>query len=422
MIKARPLVMLAVLAACSKRPPPPVVVVAVDAGAPSVAPAKLDDLLHYTDAHLAVSSKVDNPRDLAEHIADGRLDTAWNGKSGDLVGAWFGFRVPRATRVRIVELTVGYDSSSKKGEDLFAANHRIAKVRVTRDGVSLGEHALDPDRRGFQRIALDAPGGDFKIEVLAVKPGTRAAWKEIVVSELRVLGDTGAARRATPAVPLVGIGAFDARTPFAGSADAGARPKPTSSKTARSVEDLCAAWSAATKDTREKVDDPTDSPCSNITSVTKTCTGTELAAEDGVRIFSFDTSAWGERSSLAIGYAGRVEELPVTLSQRSFCDLGCGGQDLGGGFHSLRVDFVSLREPKKAVITYVTWVARLFPEMIDFPDGGSGPAPNAETSYTRTELTCELGTTLDCKETGGDTKAVPAHGKSPDPYAAWPLP
>ncbi len=53
-------------------------------------PRAWDDLLHTTDARLAVSSKVDNPHDFPEHIADGRLETAWNGKTNDLVGGWLG--------------------------------------------------------------------------------------------------------------------------------------------------------------------------------------------------------------------------------------------------------------------------------------------------------------------------------------------
>lgn len=201
------------LAACKDRSPPPATNGDAAPLSPttsaSVSPAgphgsasgasALDDLLHFTDARIGVSSKVDNPRDFAEHVADGRLDSAWNGKTGDLVG-WIGFRVPAAARVKLVELTVGYVATSKKGEDLFAMNHRIARVRVTRDGVSLGEHALDPDSRAFQRIAVDAPGGDFKIEVLAVKPGSRAAWKELVMSELRVFGLAGAAKRGAATI------------------------------------------------------------------------------------------------------------------------------------------------------------------------------------------------------------------------------
>src|SRR3954447_19112618 len=79
---------LLVLAACKGAPAP----AEGDAARPTAssvtsveaASAALDDLLHFTEARIGVSSKVDNPRDFAEHVADGRLDTAWNGKTGDL--------------------------------------------------------------------------------------------------------------------------------------------------------------------------------------------------------------------------------------------------------------------------------------------------------------------------------------------------
>src|SRR6187397_2286996 len=102
---------LLLLAACKRVPSPPATADAAPASsvaAPATAPAALDDLLHFTEARIGVSSKVDNPRDFAEHVADGKLDTAWNGKTGDLVGGWIGFRVPSSARVRVIELTAGY--------------------------------------------------------------------------------------------------------------------------------------------------------------------------------------------------------------------------------------------------------------------------------------------------------------------------
>lgn len=242
-----PLVFVLALAACKTKEPP----ATTDAGAPpaSAAPSaasapalatSLDDLLHFTDARIGVSSKVDNPRDFAEHVADGRLDTAWNGKTGDLAGGWIGFRVPKETRVRVIELTVGYVAKSKKGEDLFAMNHRIAKVRVTRDGTKILEHTFDPDVRDFQRIVLDAPGGDFKLEVLETKPGTKKEWRELVVSELRVLGVAGAAKRATTSIPHVHVGGFDARPPAIVATKPA--PRPSVSKSAVSIDALCKEW------------------------------------------------------------------------------------------------------------------------------------------------------------------------------------
>lgn len=174
---------------------------------------RLDDLLHLTAARLAVSSKVDNPRDYAEHIADGRFDTAWNGKTGDLVGAWFGFRVPVDARVRVIELTVGYVATSKKGEDLFRMNHRISRVRINRNGSELFERTLDPDSRELQRISLDEHGGDFRIEVLDVKPGTRREWRELAISELRVFGIAGGAKRDVATTPRAYVGSFDGPSP-----------------------------------------------------------------------------------------------------------------------------------------------------------------------------------------------------------------
>src|SRR5262249_51518785 len=44
------------------------------------------DLLLETEVKITVSSRVDNPRDYPEHLVDGRPETAWNGKTGDLNG------------------------------------------------------------------------------------------------------------------------------------------------------------------------------------------------------------------------------------------------------------------------------------------------------------------------------------------------
>lgn len=68
----------------------------------------LVDLLHSIACTVAVSSKVDNPKDFPEHLVDGKTETAWNSKTGDLHG-FIAFRVPAVARVRRVELTAGFD-------------------------------------------------------------------------------------------------------------------------------------------------------------------------------------------------------------------------------------------------------------------------------------------------------------------------
>ncbi|NOU32241.1 MAG: hypothetical protein HOO96_30415 [Polyangiaceae bacterium] len=167
----------------------------------------LVDLLHSIACTVAVSSKVDNPKDFPEHLVDGKAETAWNSKTGDLHG-FIAFRVPAVARVRRVELTAGFDKVGPSG-DLFTKNHRITKVRLTREGKPVKEADLDPSLRGLQGFDVDEAGGDFKLEVLTTLPGTEKKWQELSVSELRVLGDTGGAPENPEHIPAMAIGSLD---------------------------------------------------------------------------------------------------------------------------------------------------------------------------------------------------------------------
>lgn len=165
------------------------------------------DLLQATESDVAVSSNVDNPKDFPEHLVDGKPDTAWNGKTGDLHG-WISFRVPDDAQVTRILLTAGFDKKNAQG-DLFTMNHRIKKIRVTRNGELVGEQALDIERRTLQPMAIGKPGGTYKIEVVDTEPGSKKEWKELCVSELRVLGTPGKTGvRATPRIPDVRVGAL----------------------------------------------------------------------------------------------------------------------------------------------------------------------------------------------------------------------
>jgi hypothetical protein len=91
-------------------------------------------------------------------------------------------------------------------------NYRIKTVRVLRLGVDgdLGRHTLDPDNRGLQDIPVDGPGGDIKIEVVDVVPGTKKSWREICVSELQVWGTPPAKTPPRHENPEVAVGSLDA--------------------------------------------------------------------------------------------------------------------------------------------------------------------------------------------------------------------
>ena len=195
----------------TKAPPPPMPPAADSAPPPAAQPPtpKLVDLLHFTPSVVAVSSKVDNPKDFPEHLVDGKTETAWNGKTGDLVGGWMAFRVPADAIVRRIALTAGFDKKSGD-KDLFEMNVRITRVRVMRDGKLVTHATLDPKRRDMQTIDVGSvPGGDFRIEVDEVFPGTRADYKELCISELSVLGTSGRQRSEHVVLPRVHVGSLD---------------------------------------------------------------------------------------------------------------------------------------------------------------------------------------------------------------------
>ncbi len=204
----------------SSRVPPPASSTAASGPAPTatVPQAERVILLYATDAVVAVSSAVSNAHDRPEHLVDHDEETAWNGKTDDLVGAWIAFRVPEDAHVDHLMMSAGFDKVSAK-EDLFFANYRITRVRISRDGAVVKDAALSPDVRRPQRLDIDTAGGDFKIEVTAVVPGSHAGWREIAVSELSVLGTPGSNVRTTAGPPPVRVGGLDVRATATSASD-----------------------------------------------------------------------------------------------------------------------------------------------------------------------------------------------------------
>jgi hypothetical protein len=187
---------------------------------------------------------VNNPKDFPEHLIDGKPDTAWNGRPGDLVGGWLAFRVPRDARVTSIALSAGFDKTSAAGDDLFVANYRVRAVRLERDGRAIGEAELDPEVRAPQRVALDAPGGDFRVVVTAVVPGTKKAWRELAISEFAVFGRPGAVALDAPRPPAVRVGGLDvAAAPVV--APAGDDERRKTRGPFASLEAFCRAYDAA---------------------------------------------------------------------------------------------------------------------------------------------------------------------------------
>ena len=143
---------------------------------------------------------------------DGRADTAWNSRTGDLQGA-IDFRVPKDARIDAVLLTVGFDKRSQQG-DLFTMNQRVKRVRVSKENghgvyVAVRETSLDINERGLQSIPVDQGGGDFRVDVLETVAGTKPEWRELAISEMCVVGKPGAERRKAGEALRIAVGSLD---------------------------------------------------------------------------------------------------------------------------------------------------------------------------------------------------------------------
>ncbi len=184
------------------------------------APMTEVDLLHAVPARVAVSSAYHDDASQIARIADGDLTTAWNSRSGDLVGAWIEVELPAEANVRAIAMTVGFTRTTDRS-DLFVGNHRVSRVRLSRVEAAgevdvLGEHDLDTSSRELVEIPVNERGGTLRIEVLTTVPGTHADWREICISEIRALG-TAAGASEGALVPTVVVGRAATEGSTAGS-------------------------------------------------------------------------------------------------------------------------------------------------------------------------------------------------------------
>jgi hypothetical protein len=316
-------------------------------------PAAVVSLLDLVPSKVAVSTTVDNPRDFPEHLVDGRMETAWNSKTGDLNG-WVAFRVPPDVHVDRIELTVGFNKRSG-AVDLFTSNHRITRVRIVRDKVPLKEVSLDPNVRELQLIPIDGPGGEYEVRVLQTLPGTNKAWRELVVSELRVMGTPGSEARE-PDDPLrVVAGDLDAEpTAFPGTMTVDDASKASYA----SIDALCAANVARSKARVASMDKfdleriepskPHKPSCREEPSpVTVTSTGVYLGlravfVDDGIATFH----------ALVLETPGGFVHLPVDWDWNDPRDPGCPSIFRPTGVEELRfengylVAFISGTRPR----------------------------------------------------------------------------
>jgi hypothetical protein len=161
-------------------------------------PAPAVDLVHHLGLVLSVSSTVGNGRDLPTHLIDGDFNTAWSSRTGELVGARVSVSLPDDAEVTAIALTAGLTRTVP--QDLFRLNPRVARVEISRDGVVLREAALDVENPGLQTLPVTGRGGRWSVRVREVRPGSRPAWREVSLSELRVMGRAPAREHSPPQV------------------------------------------------------------------------------------------------------------------------------------------------------------------------------------------------------------------------------
>ena len=168
------------------------------------------DLLHAVGTELAVSSAYRDQGAQVARLVDGDPTTAWNSRTGDLAGAWIEVRLPADAQVTGIALVPGF-ARPGGATDLFTGNHRVARIRVLREGVEVGTYPVAHDAPALATIPLTGAGGVWRIELAALTPGSRADWREACVSELQILGRAPSMAPGTR-TPRTAVGALPAVT------------------------------------------------------------------------------------------------------------------------------------------------------------------------------------------------------------------
>jgi len=183
--------------------------VQIDAAVTADAAAQADvDLLHAIPTKIRVSSTVANPKILPSHIADNDQTTAWNSKTGELVGAWIEITLGDGAEAHELRLTAGFTAKGPNGEDWFTMNPRIKKLTVTADGAPAGTFTLDVANRELQAFPVKATQ-TVRVDIAELAPGSNKTWREASISEIELWGQppVGWTEPKPALMPIVGVGA-----------------------------------------------------------------------------------------------------------------------------------------------------------------------------------------------------------------------
>ena len=191
--------------ACSSEPAPPAERPAPASPAEQAEEAEAGDaafdLLPSVARRLAVSSTTPSLQSGPDYLVDGQLSTSWASRTGD-EHPTIAVLMPPEARVQWVEMTAGF-THREPDHDRFTENLRIRRVRIEHEDRS-AEFSLDPERRDLQRLEFAGRGGVYEITILETEPGTRPSYREVCVSELRMMGVAPGAPMESPELVLGG--------------------------------------------------------------------------------------------------------------------------------------------------------------------------------------------------------------------------
>lgn len=176
------------------------------------------DLLHTVQSVVAADTVYRNDLSQIARLFDGDMETAWNSQTlapGATASQSLTVTLPDDVQVEAIELNAGYNKVSR-GNDLFTSNLRLRRVRVHHEG-QITNATLNIAERGLQRIPVSGGGGEWRIELVEWEPGSRADWRELCISELRVVGTAGA-NAPSGTTPTTRLGAAQAEAIAAGDA------------------------------------------------------------------------------------------------------------------------------------------------------------------------------------------------------------
>ncbi len=167
---------------------------------PPQIPTSLVDLLHVGGARVAASSVYEGNLSQVARLVDGDVETAWNGETGELQPV-LAIELPEGRVGSAIELIPGY-AKAGRNLDLFTANLRVREIEVVQASGETSRHTLDIESRELQRIEFpEGLSSSFLIRVVSTEPGSRRDFREVCISELRVMG-TGEAGTASPQTSL----------------------------------------------------------------------------------------------------------------------------------------------------------------------------------------------------------------------------